>query len=82
MKTNNQEIKMGNDLPLFEGETFLHLGKKHTFNDIAKAVLEQLRGNELQMFEIALKLQQEKDWYLIQETQHQQLIEEIRGRKN
>ena len=78
---NQTVTKMGDDLPLFEGETFLHLGKKHTFNDIAKAVLEQLRGNELEIFKIALDVQQRQDWYLIQETQHYQLVEEVKARR-
>ena len=79
MEMNQQtEIRMGNGLPLFEGETFLHLGKKHTFNDIAKAVLKQVTKVEAEILVMTIQHHMKEPWFLKQDEETHALIERVR----
>ena len=72
------EIKMGDGLPLFEGETSLHLGKNHTFNDIAKAILNKLSKVEAEVLLMTLEHHMKEPWFLKKEEELQALIARVK----
>ena len=74
LKQQCQIAKCGTS-DIFTGETHLHLGDKHTFGDIADAILDQLSKVEAECLMSTLKLQMTQPRFL---KQHEELEEFIR----
>jgi len=74
-------IQMGNGLTLFEGETFLHLGKKHTFNHVANAILDKMSKVDAECLIMTLKKNMKEPKFLKQEEKLEALFKSIREEK-
>jgi len=70
-----------NHLGLFEGETSLHIGKKHTFNHIADAILKTLTATEAKLMIPLLQQKMTEPKFLKQEASLQKLVAKIKAEK-
>ncbi len=77
------ETRMGcePDAEMFEGKTHLHLGKNHTFNNLADAILQKLTKVEAKCLMIALEKNMEEPKFLKQEVSWQKLVAKVRAER-